>query len=135
MTDERMAFTLSFPARAEYIVLCRLGVAALARLATLDAESVDDLKLAVTEACTNVVQHAYGDGCSEQVDVTYESNADVVRVAIEDTGVGYRRGVALASDNRDGGMGLAIIRSLMDEVELAEGAGGRGTRVSLAKRR
>ena len=135
MTDERMAFTLSFPARAEYIVLCRLGVAALARLATLDAESVDDLKLAVTEACTNVVQHAYRDGFPEQIDVTYEAYAGVVRVVIEDTGVGHGHWLALASDDRDGGMGLAIIRSLMDEVELAEGAGGRGTRVSLAKRR
>ena len=135
MTDERMTFTLSFPARAEYIVLCRLGVAALARLAPLDEETVDDLKLAVTEACTNAVQHAYRDGFPERIEVTYEAQADVVRIAIVDTGVGHEHGPRHASGDREGGMGLAIMRSLVDEVELAEGAGGHGTRVSLAKRR
>lgn len=135
MTDERMAFTLSFPAQAEYIVLCRLGVAALARLAALDAEAVDDLKLAVTEACTNSVQHAYRDGFPERIDVTYEAQADVVRIVIEDTGVGHEHGPEHASGEREGGMGFAIMRSLVDEVELAEGVDGYGTRVSLAKRR
>ena len=62
MTDERVSFSLSFPARAEYLVLCRLAVTALAGLAPLDEELVDDLKLAVTEACTNTIQHAYRDG-------------------------------------------------------------------------
>ena len=133
MSDERMAFSLSFPAQAEYLVLCRLAVTALGRLAPLGEELVDDLKLAVTEACTNVVQHAYPDSAPGRVELTYEAQAGLVRITIEDTGVGHARERLRALSDREGGMGLAIIRSLVDEVELEPGPGGCGTRVSLAK--
>ena len=133
MNDERMAFSLSFPARAEYIVLGRLAVTALARLAPLADEVVDDLKLAVTEACTNAIQHAYQDGASGRVELTYSAQPGIVRITIEDSGVGHLHGRPRTPDGREGGMGLAIIRSLVDEVELEPGLGGKGTRVSLAK--
>ena len=135
MSEDRVAFSLSFPARAEYIVLCRLGVTALERLAPLEEELVEDLKLAVTEACTNVVQHAYREGTPGRIGLTYEAQSEFVRITIEDTGVGHRNGLRHASGDREGGLGFAIIRSLVDELELGAGSGGRGTRVSLAKRR
>lgn len=134
MTGERVLFSLSFPARPEYLVLCRLAVAALAGLAPLSEELVDDLKLAVTEACTNTIQHAYP-GEPGRVELQYEVEDGLLRVTIEDSGVGRdgdERPAAPAE--REGGMGLAIIRSLVDELELAPGPGGRGTRVTLAKR-
>lgn len=134
MSDERMAFSLSFPAQAEYLVLCRLAVTALARLTPLGEELVEDLKLAVTEACTNAIQHAYQDGAPGRVELGYETHVGLVRITIEDTGVGPVRRLSHTLGDREGGMGLAIIRSLVDEFELEPGPGGRGTRVSLAKR-
>ena len=134
MTAERTMFTLSVPAQAEYLVLCRLAVTALARLAPLGEELVEDLKLAVTEACTNVVQHAYLEGVPGRIELSYEAQSELVRITIEDSGVGHANGRPQTSDDREGGMGLAIIRSLFDDVELESGSGGRGTRVSLAKR-
>lgn len=134
MSDERKAFSLSFPAQAEYIVLCRLAVTALARLAPIGDETVEDLKLAVTEACTNVVQHAYLEGGAGRIDLTYEAQSEFVGITVEDSGVGHLYPRQHAPDDREGGMGLAIIRSLVDEVELVQGSDGRGTRLSLAKR-
>ncbi len=50
---------LTFPARAEYLLLARLTLSGLARKLPLDDELLADLKLAVTEACGNAVRHAY----------------------------------------------------------------------------
>ena len=135
MNGESVSFSLSFPAQAEYLVLCRLAVASLAGLAPLDDELVDDLKLAVTEACTNTIQHAYRDRDPGRVELRYEVDEGLVRITIEDSGVG--RGDEVVSElreEREGGMGLAIIRSLVDELELDAGSDGRGTRVTLARR-
>ena len=52
---------LTIPARAEYITLCRLALTGLARLRPISEELVADLKLALTEATSNSVRHAYGE--------------------------------------------------------------------------
>jgi len=56
------AIRLRFPARPEYLLLARLAVAAVARRMALGRVEVGDLKLAVTEACSNAVRHAYAKG-------------------------------------------------------------------------
>ena len=134
MGSEPVSFSLSFPAQAEYLVLCRLAVVALATLAPLDEELVDDLKLAVTEACTNTIQHAYPDGEPGRVELHYAVEDGLIRIVVEDSGVGRREAPAGARGEREGGMGLSIIRSLVDELELEPGADGSGTRVTLAKK-
>lgn len=135
MSGEPVSFSLSFPAQAEYLGLCRLAVAALAGLAGLDEELVDDLKLAVTEACTNTIQHAYRDCDPGRVELRYEVEAGLVRITIEDSGVGRTDEAPVETrGEREGGMGLAIIRSLVDELELEPRPGGLGTRVTLARR-
>ena len=53
---------LTFPAKAEYLLLARLALSGLARELPLEEELLADLKLAVTEACGNAVRHAYPDG-------------------------------------------------------------------------
>ena len=53
---------LTIPAKAEYIALCRLALSGLARVRALEPEVVTDLKLALTEACSNSVRHAYDGG-------------------------------------------------------------------------
>ena len=56
------AIRLRFPARPEYLLLARLAVTAVARRMALGRVEVGDLKLAVTEACSNAVRHAYAKG-------------------------------------------------------------------------
>ena len=85
--DAAGVIRLTFPARAEYLLLARLALVGLARSLPFDTETVADLKLAVTEACGNVVRHAYatGDG---HVSVTYVVDADRFDMIVEDEGAG-----------------------------------------------
>ena len=63
---------LTIPARAEYIALCRLALTGVARTRALQAEVVADLKLALTEACSNSVRHAYEEGRDGVVQISYQ---------------------------------------------------------------
>lgn len=129
---------LRFPAKPEYLLLARLALAGLARSISIEDETLADLKLAVTEACGNAVRHAYDNGGDEAVTVTYVVDADRLELIVEDEGVGLA--AAPVPDRRpehealEGGMGMAIIRAVVDELEVRDGAGGRGTVVRMTKR-
>jgi serine/threonine-protein kinase RsbW len=53
---------LTIPAKPEYITLSRLALSGLSRVRPFADDTLADLKLALTEACSNSVRHAYGDG-------------------------------------------------------------------------
>src|ERR1700675_3377746 len=80
---------LRIPARAEYITLGRLALTGLSRLHELSDETLADLKLALTEACSNSVRHAYRDGRPGVVDIDYDLRADRLVVKISDDGPGF----------------------------------------------
>jgi serine/threonine-protein kinase RsbW len=115
---------LTIPAKAEYIGLGRLAMSGLARLhpGPLPDEVVADLKLALTEACTNAVRHAY-DGGDGIVEITYELQPDRLIVEVADDGEGFdlEPGRAAAGDDElvEGGLGIAIIRAIADEVKVS----------------
>jgi serine/threonine-protein kinase RsbW len=125
---------ISFPAKADYLLLARLALAGIARDVEVSDELLADLKLAVTEACGNSVRHAYpgGDG---DVTVAYALEGETLEMVVEDRGIG----VATAHEpagraELDGGMGMSIIRTIVDDVAVEPGAGGRGTVVRMRKR-
>ena len=121
MSDVR----LSFPAKAEYLILARLALAGIARGVPLDDETVADLKLAITEACGNAVRHAYpaADGV---VRVTITVEPDAISIVVEDDGVGVAEGASSngPADLPEDGMGLAIIDAIADEIDLRRANGG-----------
>src|SRR3954469_20627122 len=82
------AVRLTIPAKPEYITLVRLALTGLAGLRPLTDETLGDLKLAVTEAASNSVRHAYenGDGV---VEVVYELDDDRLIVEVADNGQGF----------------------------------------------
>jgi serine/threonine-protein kinase RsbW len=116
---------LTIPAKAEYIALGRLALTGIARLRPLTAEALGDLKLALTEACTNSVKHAYPDN-GGRVGITYELYADKLVVEVVDDGAGFRQPQTLNGDDGIGesGLGLAIIRAVADDVEIGDRTGG-----------
>ena len=137
MSEEGRSIRLTIPARAEYITLGRLALTAIAGVRPLSDETLHDLKLALTEACTNSVKHAYGeDGGS--IDIVYELLSDRLAVEVGDAGAGFepnggRRGGAGEDELlEEGGLGIEIIRALTDEVEIAEREGG-GSRLRFVK--
>jgi serine/threonine-protein kinase RsbW len=133
-TDSRSVL-LTIPAKAEYITLGRLALTGLSRLHPLGDEMLADLKLALTEACSNSVRHAYpqGDG---QVEIRYELHRDRLVIEVADDGEGFdHRAVEDDGDELvEGGLGIAIIRALADEFELGTKGEGRGSRLRFVKR-
>jgi anti-sigma regulatory factor (Ser/Thr protein kinase) len=130
------SFTLVFPARPEYLLLARLALTGVARLVQADEEAVADLRLAVTEAAANACRHAYPDGVG---DVTVQFALDVdgrLAVVVEDDGPGFHREPVedwRPDELGEDGMGLAIIRSVVDEVEISARASGSGTRLRFTR--
>src|SRR3569833_1191362 len=89
-SSETHAVRLTIPAKPEYITLGRLALTGIARLRPepLEEEVLGDLKLALTEACTNSVRHAYAGG-EGTVEITYELHADRLVVQVADEGEGF----------------------------------------------
>jgi len=127
---------LTIPAKAEYISLVRLALSGLSQSRELPDETLGDLKLAVTEACSNSVRHAYGEGREGSVEVVYELHPDRLVVEVSDDGAGFSeadRAPAEESGLNEGGLGIAIIRELADELQLGTKDGGQGSRLRLVK--
>ena len=125
---------LTIPAKAEYITLGRLALTALARVRPLSDETLNDLKLALTEACTNSVRHAY-EGRDGVVEIVYRLEDDRLVVEVADAGTGFEARSVVDSENGDlneGGLGIAIIQALADEVDIGERESG-GSRLRFVK--
>jgi serine/threonine-protein kinase RsbW len=132
-TDTR-AIRLTIPAKAEYITLGRLALTGLSRLRPLGEETLADLKLALTEACSNSVRHAYAGG-QGAVEILYELQDDRLAIEVVDDGAGFgeRSAQEPGDDLVEGGLGIAIIRAIADEFELGPRNGGRGSRLRFVK--
>jgi serine/threonine-protein kinase RsbW len=133
-SDER-SVRLTIPARAEYITLGRLALTAIARVRPLSEETLSDLKLALTEACTNSVRHAYREGRTGVVEIVYQLERDRLVVEVTDDGRGFRLTEIESAGNGDfseGGLGIAIIRAVTDEVDIRERESG-GSRLRFVK--
>jgi serine/threonine-protein kinase RsbW len=127
---------LTIPAKAEYITLVRLALSGLSQSRRLSDETLGDLKLAVTEACSNSVRHAYRDGREGSVEVIYELHDDRLVIEVCDDGDGFPVREREPTDVRhlsEGGLGIAIIRELADELELGPRQDGQGSRLRFVK--
>ena len=133
--------SLTIPAQARWLVLCRLVLSGLCDANRVDEETVADLKLAVTEACSNSVRHAYAGGASGMVTVRYQLDSTSCFVEVADAGQGFAFERPLPSlpvsldeesldDLREDEMGLSIIQSLVDELDIGAASNGRGTRIA-----
>ena len=131
---ESRSVRLRIPAKAEYITLVRLALSGLSRLRPLDEETLGDLKLAVTEACSNSVRHGYGNGRGT-VEISYDLQPDRLVVEVVDDGPGFdpERAGQTSEELAEGGLGIAIIRAVADEFEAGERPGGGGSRLRFVK--
>jgi serine/threonine-protein kinase RsbW len=131
--------SLRFPAKADYLLLARLALSGIARQLPVADDQLADLKLALTEACGNAVRHAYADTPGD-VSVVFEIADERLLMTVEDRGDGIRVPDALADDHEEpsvrpleSGMGMPIIRAIVDELVVESGPDGRGTRVLMVK--
>lgn len=135
-TNGNATIRLTIPARAEYITLGRLALTGLSRLRPVGDETLADLKLALTEACSNSVRHAYASDEHGHVEISYELAADRLAIEVVDDGEGFDPAAEVDGDGgelTEGGLGISIIRSIADEFELDSSAGSRGSRLRFVK--
>jgi len=135
--DGTRSIRLRIPAKAEYITLCRLALTGLAQLRDIGDDTMAELKLALTEAVSNSVRHAYGPDGAGHVEVTYELRRDGLGIEVVDDGEGFdpEEGPSFEGEElSEGGLGIAIIRTIADEFEIASAPGARGSRLRFLKR-
>jgi serine/threonine-protein kinase RsbW len=126
---------LTIPARPEYITLCRLALTGLAALRPFSEELLADLKLALTEACSNSVRHAYAGAGDGVVEIVYDLQPDRLVIEVIDEGEGFDPEATGAPGDglSEGGLGIAIIRAIADEVEIGQRPHGKGSRLRFEK--
>jgi serine/threonine-protein kinase RsbW len=106
---------LTLPARAENVAVVRHALGGLGEALDLDPQVLSDMKLAVTEACTNVVVHAYGDE-EGPMEVAVSVDGSTLRVTVRDEGVG----IVPRADSPGLGLGLPLIATLTESLELGK---------------
>ena len=126
-SDERPMVSLELDSRPETLTLVRGALGGVGELLSFDPELLDDLKTAVSEACNNVVMHAYDDDPGP-MSVRMYAEPDAIRVVIDDRGVGLP--LMSGSDDQILGVGLPVIRALATTAEFRTRAGG-GTEVRM----
>ena len=114
---------VTIPSQAKYLSVVRAATVNIGKLYGMDGPVIEDVKLAVDEACSNVIKHAYKGNPSEKIVVKYRAIQDRFEVIIEDKGMKGRmelmKGRSL-DDIRPGGLGIHFIRRVFDVFKFDE---------------
>lgn len=139
MTNERNV-ALTVPALPEYVDLVRLTLYGIASKMKFTFEDIEDMKVAVSEACNNAVLHAYG-GDEGKIEVQFLSIGEELSITVRDFGRSFsiadkKESTSMHGKTIDeiqsGGLGLYLMQALMDRVEVQNEG---GTSVVLTKKR
>ncbi|MBC1475490.1 anti-sigma B factor RsbW [Listeria grandensis] len=120
---------LKIPAKPEFVSLGRLTVSGIASRSGFSFEAIEDLKIAISEAITNSVKHAFSEDDSGEIQITFCVYEDKLEVRVADEGKSFdaekrKAEIGPYEENTDadmlrvGGLGLFLIEALMDDVEL-----------------
>jgi serine/threonine-protein kinase RsbW len=126
--DDRSRLEMSLPANAENVAVVRHALAGLAESIGMDEPGIADLKTVVTEACMNVVVHAYPDGRSGPLEVEALPEEDGLTVAVRDHGMGIRP--RTDGEHTSLRLGLTLIAALSSSFEIKGGV-DRGTEIRM----
>ena len=134
---------LEIPASPEYIAIARLVVSSIASSRrNLADDRIDDLKLAVSEACTNAIE-SYGphadDGVRDRVRIRVRDDDEKLEVDVADSGPGFDPNALPPHPpvtdperlNFERGLGIPLIRTLVDDVQFVSSAGGTSVRMTI----
>jgi len=134
MTEAVDFIEMKIPAKPEYVGVIRLTLSAIASRMGFAFDEIEDLKIATSEACTNAVQHAYKMENPGEVAVGFGLYENRLEVMVADNGKSFdfqsaRKQVGPYQENepiefmREGGLGLYLIETLMDEVVIHQKEG------------
>ena len=133
---------LDIPAQPAFVGVARVVVASVATTVDgIDDDRLEDLRIAVSEACTNAVEASLGSPTDQRVILRCVLDGDALEVHIEDTGASEQASEALEEDQSNGdegaerGWGLQLIRALVDDVSFTDASNGGTSSVRLLVRR
>lgn len=131
---------MSIPVDADFIDVVRLSLYGLATRMGFSFEDIEDMKVAVSEACNNAILHAYGHTHGACIDIIFETMPDRITITVKDYGdsFNYEKAAEKADSLHNkqihqlkaGGLGIYMMQALMDEVVVNT---GEGTEVILTK--
>jgi serine/threonine-protein kinase RsbW len=131
VSERSPALVLRVPSRTEYLAAIRDVTRRMAEVAGFDGAQADQLALAVDEASTNVIEHAYRGAPDRRIELRFHEGGDELRVDVVDDGeavdpravpqVDLRR---YASERRTGGLGMHLMGRIMDSVTFRRTPGG-----------
>lgn len=126
---------IDIPSHPKYLSVVRDVTERLGTVYGMDRRLRGDIKLAIDEACSNVIKHSYKGDTSKKIRLIYEINGELFKVIIDDSGVKADikslKGRNL-DDVRPGGLGIHFIRKIFDVFRLDE-TKKRGNRLVLIK--
>ncbi|MBM3728783.1 MAG: ATP-binding protein [Acidobacteria bacterium] len=124
MPSIEQTFTLQVPSSTVNLAMIREFVARVGGMAGFGENDVAKLELAVDEACANVIEHAYDSDTTKQVSVRATFDDEQIQIEIIDRGRGFDPSSIpqqdldqLIAQRRSGGLGLRLIRTIMDDVQ------------------
>jgi serine/threonine-protein kinase RsbW len=126
---------LKIPGRAEWVAVARLAVAAVASRLRFSVDEIEDIKLAIAEACTNSIQSAGGQDAGV-IEIVCDALEDELRVTVRDRSSGHHLEAVKAGgidEGRTEELGVFLIRALMDSVDYSTDP-RRGTELVMTKR-
>ncbi|MBD7970696.1 anti-sigma B factor RsbW [Paenibacillus gallinarum] len=142
MKAESQSVKLNLPATADFVDIVRLNLYGIASKMGFSYEEIEDMKVAVSEACNNSVLYAYGEE-NGVVEVIFNFDDSELAITVKDEGESFERveqreGVATLHDKdlnevQIGGLGFYLMQALMDDVNVTSET-GKGTEVVLTKR-
>ncbi|BDE08139.1 serine-protein kinase RsbW [Vulcanimicrobium alpinum] len=125
---------LKIPGRAEWVAVARLAVAAVASRLRFSVDEIEDIKLAIAEACTNSIQASGGEDAGE-IEIVCDAIETELRVTVRDPSTGPHETAKEPSgivEGRTEALGVFLIRALMDEVDYTTDP-QRGTELVMTK--
>jgi serine/threonine-protein kinase RsbW len=126
---------LKIPGRAEWVAVARLAVAAVASRLRFSVDEIEDIKLAIAEACTNSIQSS-GSQDPGVIEIVCDAREDELRVTVRDRSSGLHLESVKPGgidEGRTEELGVFLIRALMDSVEYTSDP-RNGTELVMTKR-
>jgi len=117
-------YQLKIPSQSDNLSIIRDVVAKVASRVGFDTDEASKIELAVDEACTNVIKHAYANNSNQMIEVSIKIDQKKLIIIVADKGKGFNPDEIKLPDlnksikeGRKGGLGLCLIKTLMDKVE------------------
>jgi len=127
--------SISLPFKPEYVSVGRLTASIIANQMGFNIEDIEDIKVAVGEACNNAIIHGKNKSEDDNYKISFIVAEDRFIATVEDNGNGFEVDKCPVPDPcnpKEGGLGIFIIKTLMDEVEI-DSCPGQGTRIIMTK--